>query len=441
LEKVSLKGKFKNYGMDFVIGDYHISQGKGIALSINKQDDLGIDTTLRGINTNFKYKPLKFNVFAGLVNNTNIDNTNNEIYGDKDDFIAGSSIEMEILKKTFILSANYNFIRFKEQSFTDENPKPQGYEAHKLHVFGGNLQYNFSDNIKFYFEYDKIIDDFYLENAKKDNPYAIYASFYWALKRLVLTQEFKRYKDFQIGFKTDVYNSSWNYALDSIFYNSPPTLERQGEKIKDIAGDIWGIRTNLKYKLTDNLKPYLNYLYSMSYSHKDRRAHHFYIGSEYYFNNLKSKIDLSLSVRFENDEIYDEASKSDDTDNYYGFEFDSGFYINSFISFDLKGHYHKMEKSIINENRTDNFDDFELQATIILFKNLFLSYLYNKYNFTQEVGDKHDYNAFDLKYKFMGENYLKLFYGSIRGGIKCVGGVCKDYPEFNGIKVEVLLAF
>jgi len=201
------------------------------------------------------------------------------------------------------------------------------------------------------------------------------------------------------------------------------------------------MRTNIRYKLTENIKPYFNYLYSFSAFHHDRRLHHIYIGNEYYFNDLKSKIDISLSLRLEKDTIFDDATMSSDTDNYKGLEFDLTFYTTPYLSFDFKGYYHFTTRSLISENKTDNFEDAELTTTITLFKDFFISYLYNRYTFTQEVGNKHNYNAYDVKYRFLNDSYVRLFYGEIRGGLKCIGGVCKEYPAFDGFKAELLLSF
>lgn len=438
LEKVSLTGYIAK--QNYVLGDFHITQGKGIALSIHKEDDLGIDTTLQGLNLDLTYKLINLNLFAGFVNNTNLDIDNNKLYDDKRDIIAGTTIKFDILGK-IILSGNYNIIMFKEPPYDDTYKKPDNYKQHNFQVIGGNIEYNHKSNLKLYLESDFLIDNFYNEVERLDSPYAVYASIFYTYKKFVFTQEFKRYKDFQIGFGSDKGNSKWNYALNSVYYNNPTTLEREGEKIKDIAGDIWGTRTNIKYKLSKNIKPYLNYLYSMSYAHHNRRVHHFYMGSEYYFNELKSKIDLSLSFRLEKDTIFDDANNSNYTDNYYGIEFDNTFYMTPYLSLDLKGYYHFTQRSIKLENKTDNFEDAEIMTTLTLFKDFFISYLYNRYTFSEEVGNKHNYHAVNAKYRFLNDNYLKLFYGNIRGGVKCIGGVCKYYPEFNGFKAEILLSF
>jgi hypothetical protein len=422
------------------LGDFHITQGKGIALSINKQDDLGIDTTLQGINLDLTYKKINLNLFGGFVNNTNLDINNNQLFDDKRDIISGATLNFNILK-SLQLSGNYNIIMFKEPNFSDTYLEPENYKKHNIQILGGNISISNNQNLKLYFESNYLIDNFYDEEKRLDSPYAIYASLYYTYKNFVFTQEFKKYKDFQIGFQSDIENASWIYANDSVFYNSPATLERSGEKIRDIADDIWGIKSNLRYKLSKNIKPYLNYLYSMSYSHNDRRTHHFYIGNEYYFNELKSKIDFSTSLRLEKDTIFDDATNSNTTDNYYGVELDSTFYITPIISLDFKGYYHITTKSLINLNKTDNFEDIEFNTTITLFKDLFISYLFNRYTFTEEVGNKHNYHAMDVKYRFLNDSYIRLFYGNIRGGVKCIGGVCKEYPEFNGFKTELLLSF
>ena len=41
-----------------------------------------------------------------------------------------------------------------------------------------------------------------------------------------------------------------------------------------------------------------------------------------------------------------------------------------------------------------------------------------------------------LQYKFNQSSFVRLFAGRQKGGLKCTGGVCRVFPEFEGVKLE-----
>lgn len=475
-EKISLSYAYKNQSL--TAGDFYITQGKGIALSLNKEDELGIDTTLQGGILNYNIKNIfDGNLFGGRVNNTNLDSVFNEIYDDKNDIILGTTLNITPVK-IFKSGLHFNNIMFNEPEFNETYPKPANFEQQTMQIVGGYLSVNkVFDLFDAYFEYDYLNNNFYDKNAVitdsttnetykyfdnhlVDNGYAVYGSLNVFIKKLNILSEFKKYKNFQIGIKSDLpsnykkleHNNSDEFkreltGYDSVFYNNLPTLERTGEKVYDAGTNVYGIRTKATYKISENIKPYLNYLYNNSNykdsgdnylkvgTYKNIIAHHIYFGSEFYFNELKNKIDASFSYRNEGDYY-----------GYYGINLDANIFINSLFSFELKSYYylarHEYETEKNNETvkKTDNYQDSESNVSLILFNDLYLSYLFNRY--TSGIKNTQDhYHAFELKYKYLSDSFIKLFYGEIRGGLKCIGGVCKDYPPFKGFKTEFVLNF
>lgn len=449
-EKISLSYSYKNQSL--TAGDFYITQGKGIALSLNKEDELGIDTTLQGGIFNYNIKNIfDGNLFGGRVNNTNLDPFSNEIYDDKNDIILGTTLNITPVK-IFKSGLHFNNIMFNEPDFDETYSKPAKFEQQTMQIIGGYLSVNkVFDLFDAYFEYDYLNNNFYDDKSLYredlvDNGYAVYGSLNVFIKKLNILSEFKKYKNFQIGFKSDIAsnNKKSEFGInpqsitgyDSVFYNNLPTLERVGEKVYDMGTDVYGIRTKATYKISENIKPYVNYLFNHTNYYKDLTAHHIYLGSEFYFNELKNKIDASFSYRNE-DNYY----------GYYGINLDANIYINSLFSFEFKSYYYlaKQEYETKNANdetvkKTDGYQDSETNVSLILFNDLYLSYLFTRYTYSQ-VDKQNHYHAFELKYKYLSDSFIKLFYGEIRGGLKCIGGVCKDYPPFKGFKTEFVLNF
>jgi hypothetical protein len=44
-------------------------------------------------------------------------------------------------------------------------------------------------------------------------------------------------------------------------------------------------------------------------------------------------------------------------------------------------------------------------------------------------------------YRFSSANNVKIFAGQQRGGLKCVNGVCKVFPPFEGVRAELTMRF
>ena len=44
-------------------------------------------------------------------------------------------------------------------------------------------------------------------------------------------------------------------------------------------------------------------------------------------------------------------------------------------------------------------------------------------------------------YKITKDSNIKLFVGQQRGGLKCISGVCRVFPPFEGARLELTLRF
>ena len=51
------------------------------------------------------------------------------------------------------------------------------------------------------------------------------------------------------------------------------------------------------------------------------------------------------------------------------------------------------------------------------------------------------YNSGSVLYRFTNDSNLRLFVGQQRGGLRCVSGVCRVFPAFEGARAELTLRF
>ena len=64
------------------------------------------------------------------------------------------------------------------------------------------------------------------------------------------------------------------------------------------------------------------------------------------------------------------------------------------------------------------------------------------YEFTtlqQESQNKHDFWNGSLQWNITPATSVRLFAGGNRPGLKCISGVCRVFPAFQGVKLEVVV--
>ena len=54
---------------------------------------------------------------------------------------------------------------------------------------------------------------------------------------------------------------------------------------------------------------------------------------------------------------------------------------------------------------------------------------------------KENFHAIEVKIKPVESVIVSLFYGAVRGGLRCSGGVCREVPAFDGFKGELAFQF
>ncbi|MDD5308990.1 MAG: hypothetical protein PHU25_16880 [Deltaproteobacteria bacterium] len=105
-------------------GDFYVSFGRGIALSLIKLDDVGVDNTLRGARVEYGIpRHLRFVLVGGVVNSLNLDPITHQVLRDDPlDRIVGARVEWEIADAA-VLGLHGVFLRprFDDESLIAED--------------------------------------------------------------------------------------------------------------------------------------------------------------------------------------------------------------------------------------------------------------------------------------------------------------------------------
>ena len=57
----------------------------------------------------------------------------------------------------------------------------------------------------------------------------------------------------------------------------------------------------------------------------------------------------------------------------------------------------------------------------------------------KEQANKHQFFNASVQWDITPATSLRVFYGGVRPGLKCISGVCRDFPAFEGGKLELVV--
>lgn len=426
-EKLYLKARFGKF--DFVAGDYYLTIGRGIALSIRKVDEFGIDTSLRGGRASFRDKGFKATVAAGFTNINNMDPVTEAFLEDTNQFIFAGEISQKFAG-TFVLGAHYVYADLTE---TQEGV-PQAI-LERVHIAGGSLRFPFLfKRIDFYFEGDVFIKP----SAPSDEApgYAFYTSINLFLFPVTLQIEGQWYSN--VGLNGSVGSRYQTIAATPLFHNFPPSMERQDLDTQGDNSNSKGFRVRLDYTLPSRTTIFhLNYVFRYDFQPPFVSAlpdskliyiHNAFAGGEHRLGwfNLKYSAGIREITGLENWRLVHA-------------DIDANIQFLGQHSIELVSRYWwslKREGEGIPDN-IYSILDVQLGYAFARWVSVAILFAYS---------DEFDYNpaasqfffAAELKIKLWNYGSIKFFGGSSRAGLRCVSGVCRVFPEFEGFRTELV---
>ncbi len=233
------------------VGDQYVSFGRGLSLSLRKIDDLGIDTTLRGARLRWKGKLLRVEGIGGWTNASNLDPINerlrfasctptfegdefscNPLRIDPADFIGGVRVESRYPRFLHLGVSEVAMRRWDEE--------------HTTWVHGASLSL-----AKLPLDGAVYVEAAWMDRSEfgLEDGSGVYGSIDLDLWGWSLTLEGKRYDNFILQTKLPPDKS--HFSTDRTFvYNEPPSLELLEEIPYDNVNSTGG-RVRLGHRFED----------------------------------------------------------------------------------------------------------------------------------------------------------------------------------------------
>ncbi len=117
---------YSDRDVSLTLGDFYVTLGRGMVLAVRKVDDVGIDNKLRGGEGKVRFGPVSIHGFAGFLNIKNFEQGTGYFYEDPNDLIIGGRAEYGFSK---YLKVGAHAARILQEPRLDERREIRGFGA------------------------------------------------------------------------------------------------------------------------------------------------------------------------------------------------------------------------------------------------------------------------------------------------------------------------
>ena len=423
--------RYKVSGWKVTGGDFYKEGGRGIALSLRKGDEVSADTSLFGADVTYSSGNQGFSVFGGVTNQASLDPVERYATNWKPDQVAGANYELRSLGSFKLGAHGIYFKRSASDQTSGENYESMtgGLTVEAIEV---------TEWLSFYTEFNVQ----QLENLSSvgfggvdDLGGQNYAGYFTAdltfgdtliLAEGLLLDSWELYGSQNTG-------SSYDAAsYDSFDYSRPPTMQRLQDEVAD-KSNVMGGRLRVEQYIEDyDLTLYANGLYRLN---KEEPADqlteiHGFVGFELNYDDGSSRIKAESGYRTE-DYVSEEIAAVQGGKNIKNM-------IHGYVDWvhALGGGYSLQVNSDTEYRDQTSKQYFKGQTAVGIAKS-------GLGDVAAEIGydDGKQYYAGLVTWKISGGWHLKAVAGSRRGGLKCINGMCRIYPEYRGASLELVSRF
>lgn len=444
-------------------GDFYVSFGRGIALSLVKLDDVGEDTALRGARVEYQVpRAIKLILVGGVVNALNVDPITKQIFRDDPlDKIVGARVEWQI-EDALALGAHGVLMRPRYTDEADVDPDrlfvDMGPGVSAL-TGGATAQLNVG-GLQLYLEGDAQTHDNYrpAEDVANESGYAVFGEISYDLSPFMIKGEGIFYRRWLMD---GPYRGSYSTTAGNpaIPYNNMPTLEPVWMTINSrgnaeggrVTGDLFVRRSRTQVTLFATTLFYEGGLLPGGVwdDHPPTLIVHPILKARQEFGDSGVSLSVDGGFRYET------------TDEPVAGEPDNGrlWHVAADLSVPIKGP-HSVEAKLELRRHDLNVSESVPHWVTLASLGYDMSGAFGV-TIVHEYSDEtagNDLRFGDWELPLPRQHYLwalvnahlprpledltlRLLAGAQRGGIKCAGGVCRMYPDSVGARLEAVYRF
>lgn len=438
-EKLSLE--YAGRGVEVTLGDFYVVFGRGLVLSLRKLDELGIDTTLLGGKMIYHEGNLAATLVAGATNVQDIDESTgrspSSAYGpaaDPYDMIAGGRVEYRAFDKVIVGVHEVGGVQRRNATVAPHlNPD-------SMFMYGGSLDApRLTDWLALYFE--AAGQRMTLSDVRQDG-YAIYGAATGYFGPVSVLIEVKDYSNFQ-RWKSSIDPSLPEFA--PVVYNQPPTAERVQTELVSPIYDVVGPRARVDWRVNPSLLLYASYAWFLDHAAEGGLVYHDpYGGAEIRWNEGRSHLFPSGGYRIERcaPESMTCAMEAPDGEfQHIGHvEWDAAQALPHGLSIESQGFaLFRRGDHVINPDGTPaSWTEGDAYLSLKWTPYLMVTGGFEWSTRPATTLNQYYYNG-TIQWNITTASSILLFVGGERGGLKCISGICRNFPAFTGARLEVVL--
>ena len=401
-------------------GDFYLTLGRGLAISIRKVDEFGLDTSLTGGRLDARLGRFRATLAVGEVNVTNFDPAQETILPDPSDLfgVARTSVR---LARGLTVAGQYVFASLGDvlHGRGDTTVLP-----HYAHIAGAELQWR-----GLLRKIDIFVEGAHMWSSigdKSTTGHGIYGNVNLYLRPVTVMLEAHWYESYDLSshYESFYSGSKINVAVPTLSYFSPPNLELNTLEIKKDNRTVRGFRVRVDYLLPWRTLVFVNYLlragFELNPGDEARVIHHVYGGAEHTFSRFRVEAQGGLR------HIYDPLEDK----------------VHLMPHVEAKAHVtlarrHGAEVKVAYQRPHDD-RIFEGTVSYTISRLLAVGVIYAHQEAVMAGRPKHHIGG-ELTLLLGKYGRAKLFYGRSRGGWRCVSGTCRYFPSFEGFRGELSL--
>jgi len=455
-------GRYADETIDATIGDFYATFGRGLALSVRKVDELGVDTTIRGARFHAALGTVELEALGGLVNPANLETSRELLIRDPDDALAGARAAVQLPAGiTLGLNAVYAALYYAGGNRGDE-PRVDnllaGGDIEALGLADGLLDLFFEGSYQGRDPFGQLTAELDRVAYDAGHGYGLYGGAVLYLDPVTVTLELKDYNqlylvDERIKLQIDP-NPGGSPTLEAtdLYLHAPPSFEREDQEVPqqfNVLGGRLKIDAHVEALGLDLSARYLLYWLDdrtelgAERFPQDWRIYHLLLSAELTLDR-GGHLMLGGGFREEYKGRIERADRVESSlEGQLGHaELEVKLPVSGRHSLGLTVRHEEEFKSQIGRFREG---DVALEYAFAPHFTLGATFDYTSHRlFVSKGRDWQPYFGGYLALRNAragSSSSLRLFGGGRRGGQRCIGGQCRIYPPFVGLELTATIRY